>query len=95
MTKSLPKDQGIFKLLRDPYVLISAGAIAFGIYGMGTVEAILPMWMLENWHSKSFERGSAFLPNCIGYMISTKFFGHFGHRFGRYPKKIKKEILDG
>uniref|UniRef100_A0A914E8X5 Major facilitator superfamily (MFS) profile domain-containing protein n=1 Tax=Acrobeloides nanus TaxID=290746 RepID=A0A914E8X5_9BILA len=78
------EDKGIFKLLQDFQIVISAGAIAVSIFCIGLVEATLPTWMMDSWDARSLERGAAFLPHMIAYLLSTKIFGLLGHKIGRW-----------
>lgn len=71
-------------LLKDPYVIITAGAIAFANLGLSMLEPALPLWMMENWNSDSVEQGFAFLPCTVGYLIVANFFGPLSAKLGFY-----------
>lgn len=47
------------------------------------LEPSLPLWMMESWSAGSFERGAAFLPASISYLIGTNIFGPLAHKIGR------------
>lgn len=62
------------------------------------LEPSLPLWMMESWQASSFERGAAFLPASISYLvrlnlkthnlltiqIGTNIFGPLAHKIGRW-----------
>jgi DHA1 family solute carrier family 18 vesicular amine transporter 1/2 len=70
-------------LIRDPYILVAAGAIMFGNMGIAMMEPSLPIWMINTMNSQDWQLGAAFLPASISYLIGTNLFGRIAHRFGR------------
>uniref|UniRef100_A0A914DT09 Major facilitator superfamily (MFS) profile domain-containing protein n=1 Tax=Acrobeloides nanus TaxID=290746 RepID=A0A914DT09_9BILA len=72
----------IKELLKDPYILVAAGSITIGNLGIAMLEPSLPLWMMESWKAGSFERGAAFLPASISYLIGTTIFGPLAHKIG-------------
>ncbi|EJW78773.1 hypothetical protein WUBG_10317 [Wuchereria bancrofti] len=48
------------------------------------LEPSLPLWMMESWQASSFERGIAFLPASMSYLIGTNIFGPLAHKIGRW-----------
>lgn len=48
------------------------------------LEPSLPLWMMESWQASSFERGIAFLPASVSYLIGTNIFGPLAHKIGRF-----------
>jgi MFS family permease len=48
------------------------------------LEPSLPLWMMESWSAGSIERGAAFLPASISYLIGTNIFGPLAHKIGRW-----------
>ncbi|XP_012946767.1 synaptic vesicular amine transporter [Aplysia californica] len=72
------------ELLRDPYILVAAGAITFGNMGIAMMEPSLPIWMYKTMHSVEWEQGIAFLPASFSYLIGTNIFGPLAHKIGRW-----------
>ncbi|CAD5234006.1 unnamed protein product [Bursaphelenchus xylophilus] len=79
-----PEGAGLKELARDPYIIIAAGSITIGNLGIAMLEPSLPLWMMESWGAGSFERGAAFLPASISYLIGTNIFGPLAHKIGRW-----------
>jgi DHA1 family solute carrier family 18 vesicular amine transporter 1/2 len=48
---------------------VAAGSITIGNLGIAMLEPSLPLWMMESWGAGSIERGAAFLPASISYLI--------------------------
>lgn len=71
-------------LIKDPYILVAAGAITFANVGIGILEPALPLWMMDTMDAKNWEQGAAFLPASISYLIGTNVFGPLGHKMGRW-----------
>lgn len=65
-------------------IYIISGAITIGNLGIAMLEPSLPLWMMESWGANSLERGAAFLPASISYLIGTNIFGPLAHRIGRF-----------
>ncbi|VDM24535.1 unnamed protein product [Toxocara canis] len=76
------------ELATDPYIVVAAGAITIGNLGIAMLEPSLPLWMMETWQAGSFERGAAFLPASISYLIGTNVFGPLAHKMGRFVSTI-------
>ncbi|KAL7073090.1 hypothetical protein ACQ4LE_008100 [Meloidogyne hapla] len=79
-----PEGTAILELIKDPYIVVAAGSITIGNLGIAILEPSLPLWMMESWSATSFERGAAFLPASISYMIGTNIFGPLAHKIGRW-----------
>ncbi|XP_038071032.1 synaptic vesicular amine transporter-like [Patiria miniata] len=86
----------LLTLLRDPYILVAAGAITFGNMGIALLEPSLPLWMLDRMHNPSnWEIGAIFIPSSISYLISTNIFGPLGHKIGRWLSSLLGMVLAG
>ena len=72
------------KLIKDPYILIAAGAITFANMGIAMMEPSLPIWMINTMNSENWQLGAAFLPASISYLIGTNLFGRISHKIGRW-----------
>ncbi|VDM14213.1 unnamed protein product [Wuchereria bancrofti] len=57
------------------------------------LEPSLPLWMMESWQASSFERGIAFLPASMSYLIGTNIFGPLAHKIGRFRKNRRTKKL--
>uniref|UniRef100_A0A0K0DN88 MFS domain-containing protein n=1 Tax=Angiostrongylus cantonensis TaxID=6313 RepID=A0A0K0DN88_ANGCA len=79
-----PEGSTIRQLTKDPYIIIAAGAITIGNLGIAMLEPSLPLWMMETWEAGSMERGAAFLPASISYLVGTNIFGPLAHKIGRW-----------
>ncbi|NXW78295.1 VMAT1 protein, partial [Hirundo rustica] len=79
-TKATP----VSTLLRDPYILVAAGALCFSNMGVAMLEPTLPIWMLQTMCSPQWQLGMAFLPASISYLIGTNLFGVLANRMGRW-----------
>ncbi|NWV05350.1 VMAT1 protein, partial [Ptilonorhynchus violaceus] len=79
-TKATP----VSTLLRDPYILVAAGALCFSNMGVAMLEPTLPIWMMQTMCSPQWQLGMAFLPASISYLIGTNLFGILANRMGRW-----------
>lgn len=59
----------LMTLIKDPYILVAAGAITFANTGIAILEPSLPIWMIQTMHAKNWEQGVAFLPAALS--VST------------------------
>nr|XP_021154576.1 chromaffin granule amine transporter isoform X2 [Columba livia] len=71
-------------LLRDPFILVAAGALCFSNMGVAMLEPTLPIWMMQTMCSPKWQLGMAFLPASISYLIGTNLFGLLATRMGRW-----------
>ncbi|VDM16574.1 unnamed protein product [Hydatigera taeniaeformis] len=83
----------IIKLLRDPYILVAAGALTFGNIGIAILEPALPMWMKEHMNADNWAQGIAFLPASVSYLLGTNIFGIVAHRIGHWLSAFIGMIL--
>ncbi|NXF31584.1 VMAT1 protein, partial [Nyctibius bracteatus] len=78
------KGTSVSALLRDPYVLVAAGALCFSNMGVAMLEPTLPIWMMQTMCSPKWQLGVAFLPASISYLIGTNLFGILANKMGRW-----------
>ncbi|XP_054252563.1 chromaffin granule amine transporter, partial [Indicator indicator] len=78
------KGTPVSTLLRDPYILIAAGALCFSNMGVAMLEPTLPIWMMQTMCSPQWQLGMAFLPASISYLIGTNLFGILANKMGRW-----------
>ncbi|VDN99271.1 unnamed protein product [Rodentolepis nana] len=83
----------ILKLLKDPYILVAAGALTFGNIGIAILEPSLPMWMKEHMNADSWAQGIAFLPASVSYLLGTNLFGTLAHKIGHWLSAFLGMIL--
>ncbi|KAM9252449.1 chromaffin granule amine transporter [Cariama cristata] len=74
----------VFTLLRDPYILVAAGALCFSNMGVAMLEPTLPIWMMQTMCSPKWQLGMAFLPASVSYLIGTNLFGILANKMGRW-----------
>ncbi|KAM9175027.1 chromaffin granule amine transporter [Mergus octosetaceus] len=74
----------VLTLLRDPYILVAAGALCFSNMGVAMLEPTLPIWMMQTMCSPKWQLGMAFLPASISYLIGTNLFGVLANKMGRW-----------
>ncbi|KAM6113312.1 chromaffin granule amine transporter [Phoenicopterus ruber ruber] len=79
-TKGTP----VLTLLRDPYILVAAGALCFSNMGVAMLEPTLPIWMMQTMCSPKWQLGMAFLPASVSYLIGTNLFGILANKMGRW-----------
>ncbi|KAI1287502.1 Synaptic vesicular amine transporter [Halotydeus destructor] len=84
ISKEEQEGASLMTLIKDPYILVAAGAITFANAGIATLEPSLPLWMMDTMNANNWEQGAAFLPASISYLIGTNIFGPLGHRMGRW-----------
>uniref|UniRef100_A0A3B5BBT1 Solute carrier family 18 member A1 n=1 Tax=Stegastes partitus TaxID=144197 RepID=A0A3B5BBT1_9TELE len=73
----------LLTLLKDPYILISAGSLCFANMGVAILEPTLPIWMMQTMCSPKWQLGMAFLPASVSYLIGTNLFGVLANKMGR------------
>ncbi|KAJ3610534.1 hypothetical protein NHX12_022626 [Muraenolepis orangiensis] len=78
------KGTSLITLMKDPYILIAAGAICFGNMAIAMMEPTLPIWMMETMCARKWQLGVAFLPASISYLIGTNIFGTLANKIGRW-----------
>ncbi|XP_003741757.3 synaptic vesicular amine transporter [Galendromus occidentalis] len=83
------------ELLRDPYIIIAAGAITFANLGIAVLEPSLPLWLMDTMHAPKWQQGAVFLPASISYLIGTNLFGPLGHKLGRWLSTMVGLIIIG
>ncbi|CAL8248011.1 unnamed protein product [Merluccius merluccius] len=74
----------LLTLLKDPYILVTAGSLCFANMGVAILEPTLPIWMLQTMCSPKWQLGMAFLPASVSYLIGTNLFGVLANKMGRW-----------
>lgn len=70
-------------LLSDQTITLIVGAIWVSTSAMAILEPCLPLWLMENLHPKKWQIGTVFVPDSLGYLIGTNFFGSIAYRNGQ------------
>lgn len=95
ITKEDQEGASLLTLIRDPYILVAAGALTFANAGIAILEPALPLWMMDTMDASNWQQGAAFLPASISYLIGTNIFGPLGHRMGRWLASMIGLIVIG
>lgn len=95
VSKSQEEGASLMTLIKDPYILVAAGAITFANTGIGILEPALPLWMMDTMQAKNWEQGVAFLPAALSYLFSTNLFGNLGLRIGRWRSAMLGLVIIG
>ncbi|KAG9510029.1 Synaptic vesicular amine transporter [Fragariocoptes setiger] len=95
ITESPTEGASLMTLIKDPYILVAAGAITFANVGIAILEPSLPLWMIDTMNASNWKQGAAFLPAAISYLIGTNMFGNLGHRMGRWLASMIALIVIG
>ncbi|XP_058792613.1 synaptic vesicular amine transporter isoform X3 [Phymastichus coffea] len=82
-------------LLLDTRILIIAGAIWFSTTPMAILEPCLPIWLRTHIKAKKWQLGAAFIPDSVGYLVGTNFFGMIAYYYGRYKTAVLAMLLVG
>ncbi|XP_009991545.1 PREDICTED: chromaffin granule amine transporter [Chaetura pelagica] len=82
-------------LLRDPYILVAAGALCFSNMGVAMLEPTLPIWMMQTMCSPKWQLGMALLPASVSYLIGTNLFGILATKMGRWLCSLVGMVVVG
>ncbi|KOX72730.1 Synaptic vesicular amine transporter [Melipona quadrifasciata] len=82
-------------LLSDPYILIIFGAIWCSTSPMAILEPCLPIWLRTHIKPKKWQLGTVFIPDSVGYLVGTNFFGMIAYRYGRSKIAVLAMLLVG
>ena len=59
------------ELLRDPYIIIAAGAITFANLGIAVLEPSLPLWLMDTMHAPKWQQGTKNYARATNLLILT------------------------
>ncbi|BHF84499.1 hypothetical protein SprV_0902765000 [Sparganum proliferum] len=96
--KFLPEEEKgtpLCRLLMDPYILVGAGGLTFGTFGMAVLEAMLPMWMKKNMNSNSWQQGIVFLASSLAYLLTTNVVSWMFHNVGHWVNAFLGMLVTG
>lgn len=72
VTENQEEGASLMTLIKDPYILVAAGAITFANTGIAILEPALPLWMMDTMQAKNWEQGVAFLPAALSVSVSIR-----------------------
>lgn len=76
-------------------IVISAGAIWISTSALAVLEPCLPIWLMEHLHPEKWQLGTVFIPDSLGYLIGTHFFGVIAYKYGRWRIALASMIMIG
>lgn len=82
-------------LLTDQTIFLVACAIWISTSAMAVLEPCLPIWLISNLHPKKWQLGTVFIPDSIGYLLGTNFFGSIAYKVGQLKLSVLAMILVG
>ncbi|XP_031825768.1 synaptic vesicular amine transporter isoform X2 [Nomia melanderi] len=82
-------------LLSDPHILIIFGAIWCSTSPIAILEPCLPIWLRTYIKPKKWQLGTVFIPDSVGYLVGTNFFGMIAYRYGRSRLAVLAMLLVG
>lgn len=85
----------IVKLLIDPYIILVSGAICVSTFAIAILEPCLPIWLMESISPPRWQLGMVFIPDSVGYLLGTNFFGPVAFKFGRWCTAMVSMIVVG
>ncbi|XP_045595413.1 synaptic vesicular amine transporter [Procambarus clarkii] len=82
-------------LVKDPYILVTAGAIMVSTTAMAVLEPCLPIWLTDTLHPQKWQLGTAFIPDSVGYLVGTSCTAGPAFRLGRWRAAVIAMLLVG
>lgn len=86
--KRLVETTPLSQLIRDPYILVTSGAVMVATATIAVLEPCLPIWLLNTLHAQTWQLGTVFLPDSLGYLLGTNFTAGPAFRLGRWRVAI-------
>jgi DHA1 family solute carrier family 18 vesicular amine transporter 1/2 len=78
------EEASLVTIIKDPYIMIAAGAFSIANAAVASLETSTPIWMLNTMNAKIWEIGVSLLPAPISFIIATYIFGQISHKIGRW-----------
>lgn len=82
-------------LLTDRLIVLIACAIWISTSAMAILEPCLPIWLLSHLHPKKWQLGTVFIPDSVGYLMGTNFFGSIAYKIGQIKISVMALVLVG
>ncbi|XP_015126265.1 synaptic vesicular amine transporter [Diachasma alloeum] len=83
------------KTLTEWKILTITGAIFLSTLPMAILESCLPIWLRSYIKPKKWQLGTVFIPDSVGYLVGTNFFGVIAYRCGRCRTAVIAMCLVG
>ncbi|XP_069695147.1 synaptic vesicular amine transporter-like [Periplaneta americana] len=83
------------RLLSDSHVVLIAGAIWLSTSTMAILEPCMPIWLMDNIKPQKWQLGMVFIPDSVGYLLGTNFFGSVAYHLGRWRVAVSAMMLVG
>ncbi|PNF41155.1 hypothetical protein B7P43_G03857 [Cryptotermes secundus] len=83
------------KLLSDGHVVLIAGAIWLSTSTMAILEPCMPIWLMDNIKPQKWQLGMVFIPDSVGYLLGTNFFGPIAYNLGRWRVAVSAMMVIG
>ncbi|KAI5694032.1 hypothetical protein M8J75_009729 [Diaphorina citri] len=91
-----PHSAGVWtSLLSDHLILIILGSIWLSSSAMSILEPCLPIWLMSHVKPEKWQLGTVFIPDSVGYLVGTNFFGGISYRVGRWRVAVAAMLLVG
>ncbi|XP_050697230.1 synaptic vesicular amine transporter-like [Eriocheir sinensis] len=81
------------QLVRDPYVVVTAGAVMVATSTLAVLEPCLPIWLTDNLHLQKWQLGVVFIPDSVGYFLGTSCTAGPSYRLGRWRAALLAMML--
>ncbi|XP_002740762.1 vesicular acetylcholine transporter-like [Saccoglossus kowalevskii] len=79
----MPKGTPIYKLMLDPYIATTAGALATANISLAFIEPTIGVWMRDTMNAPSWQQGiiwlPPFVPHVIGVVLTVKLAAKYPH----------------
>ncbi|KAJ8687826.1 hypothetical protein QAD02_023620 [Eretmocerus hayati] len=89
------RQQSWMHLLLNPWILMIAGSIWVSTTPMAILEPCLPIWLMGHIKPEKWQLGTVFIPDSVGYLIGTNFFGMVAYGYGRRKTAVIALLLVG
>jgi DHA1 family solute carrier family 18 vesicular amine transporter 1/2 len=76
-------------------IIVIVTAIWISTSAMAILEPCLPLWLLTQLRPEKWQLGTVFIPDSIGYLIGTNFFGMFAFRVGQIRTSFGALLIVG
>lgn len=83
------------ELLTNKMFLIISIAIWISTSAMAILEPCLPIWLITHLHPKKWQLGTVFIPDSLGYLIGTNFFGSIAYKAGQIKMSVFALMMVG
>ncbi|KAE9544173.1 hypothetical protein AGLY_001352 [Aphis glycines] len=82
-------------LLKDGYILLITFSICLTSSAMAILEPFLPIWLIQIINPEKWQLGTVFIPDSLGYLIGTNFFGTLSYTMGQWRMAVLATLLVG